>query len=630
MIKLPFFRFTAALVLTATLVHASAITAHLANLDSPDYAVRQSARLDLRQTLVDAKPADQRAFEQELIAQLTPDTAFATRDWTIRMLELVGTTRAVKPLATLLRDPDPRIRDNARRTLAAIPSSSALKALAAALATAAPADQPAYIDALAYRGESGAVRPLATVLKSGPLVSASTAATALGKIGGRSAHTALKNRHATATGPLLADIERALITAGLTDRKLAATLALTGQSPTIRTAAFTQLTALDRHAASTALQTALADSAYARRDVLIEAAIASPLRDEIIAQLTTLPPADQSVVLGAIADQRLTAYEGDVLTLLPTATAAQKPLIISTLGIIGSDQSYAPLYQLYLADNRDRVVADALSRLNAPSADQALLQTAAGNGPTEDRVSALRLLVLRNPVGVTPLINQLAQPGSDPALRQAAFKAMEVVGDTHSIDQLLNLVLAADPLKRAAQGSLKKLSDSMGVPDYLWANHYAPALLAASTDDARRGVLEILDGISGSAAATYVESLLLSPHALRDDALTVLNRWSDISAGPVWLALTRTSVAPADQAAAQAALLRLLSSPRVTGDDAEKVSVAAQALTQIKDPAFRQAVLATYAEKLSRDTVKALPKAFKPLLNDPLIAPSVQSILDNL
>ena len=620
----------AATLAIATTAHASDISALIGNLNSSDYALRQTARLELRQTLVDARASSQRAYEKELLQHIGSDTPFATRDWNIRMLELIGTKTAVTPLAALLNDPDPRISDNARRTLAAIPSSSAISALAKALAKASPADQPAYIDALAYRGESSAVRPLTVILKSSEPASASHAATALAKVNGRSARSALKSRHATATGALKTDIERALIEAGLTDRKLAATLALSGQSPAIRTAAFAQLTTLDRKAATKVLQTALTDPATARRDVIIKAAISSQLRDQVITQLATLPPADQTVALGAIADQRLTTTEADVLALLVSATEAQKAIIIRTLGFIGSDQSYAPLYALYLADNSDRTVSDALARLKAPSADKTLLQAARGTGPIEERVSALRLLVLRNTNGVTPLINQLAHPGHDPAIRQAAFKAMEIVGDTKSVDQLLAIVLATDSLKRPAQGSLKKLSFSIAVPDYLWTNHYQPALAVAPSNEARQGVLEILDGISGPAAASYVESLILTDHPLRADALTILNRWSDISAGQVWLALAKKSSKKTDQTAAKNGLKRLISSNRVTGGDANKVNLSAQSLTQIKDSEFRKAVLKNYEGKLSRDTTRELPKAFKPLLNDPTLAAESQAILDNL
>jgi hypothetical protein len=623
--------FSAALWALASTVSASDISAYLANLDSNDYAARQTARLDLRQELVDAGFFRRRAYEKELLQFVGPTTPWETRDWTIRMLELIGGKSSVKPLAALLQDPDERIRDCARRTLSAIPSSSALRALETTLTAAAPADQPAYIDALAYRGQSSTVRALSTILDSGAPAPASHAAVALGKISGRSAQAALSRRHTSATGPLKTEIERALIEAGLTDAKLAHTLALSGQSAAIRTAAFRQLTSLDRSAATKVLQTAMTDPSFSRRDLLIKAAINSAIRDEVIAQLATLSETDQAVVLGAIADRRLSSTEANVLALLPHASATLQPTIIRTLGVIGSDQSYDPLYTRYIANNRDRDVAEALSRLNAPSADEKLLASASGSGQTDDRVSALRLLVLRNTTGVTPLLNQLAQPEHAAALRQAAFKGMEVVGDTASVSQLLTIVLAQDSLKRQAQGSLKKLSVSIGAPDYLWKEFYAPALDAAADNDARQGVLEILDGISGEASAAYVQSLILTAHPLRADALTVLNRWSDISAGSVWLALANHDHAtPADHTAATTGLKRVISSKRLTGGGAPQVKLAARAITQIASPEFTQAVLSAYEGRLDRDTSREFPKSFKPLLQDPALAPQIQAILDRI
>lgn len=621
--------FSAALWALVSTASASDISAHLANLNSTDFAARQTARLDLRQELVDAGFFRRRAYEKELLQFVGPATPWATRDWTLRMLELIGGKSSVKPLTTLLNDPDPRIRDCARRSLAAIPSSSALRALEVALTQAAPADQPAYIDALAYRRDVSTVRPIATVLSRGELTPASRAAAALGKISGRAARNALADRHATATGALKTEVERALIEAGLTDSTLAQTLARSGQSPAIRTAAFRQLTSLDPSAATKVLQTAMTDPAFSRRDLLIKAAISSALKDQVISQLATLTETDQAVVLGAIADQRLTSAEADVLALLPHASTTLQPTIIRTLGVIGSDQSYAPLYTRYVANNRDRDVAEALARLNAPSADAKLLAAAGGNGATDDRVSALRLLVLRNTTGVTPLLNQLAQPTHAPAIREAAFKGMEVVGDTASVTQLLAIVLAQDPLKRSAQGSLKKLSASIGAPDYLWENHYAPALVMAGSDDARRGVLEILDGISGEAAAAYVQSLILKPHPLRADALKVLNRWSDISAGPVWLALAKQNNV-ADLTTATTGLKRIIGSNRITGGADARVKLAAQAVAQISSLEFRKDILSNYEGRLDRDTAREFPKAFKPLLSDPILAPPIQAILNRL
>ena len=119
--------------LLAAPAQASSITASLNDLNADDFAVRQTARLDLRQTLVNASPSELKTLERELLANIGSEHDWATRDWTLRMLELVGSKAAVKPLTGLLRDEDPRIRDLARRALGAIPTRAAAAALEKAM-----------------------------------------------------------------------------------------------------------------------------------------------------------------------------------------------------------------------------------------------------------------------------------------------------------------------------------------------------------------------------------------------------------------------------------------------------------------------------------------------------------------
>ena len=199
----------------ATSLAASDVTAHIANLNSTDYEVRQAARLDLRQTLVSASSRDLKNLEAELFSAIGPDRDFATRDWSIRMLELIGTSAAVAPLTELLDDADPRIADLARRALSALPSTRADAALEKAALAAAPSDQAGYADSLAYRGKPRARGELAVLLEAG----SPDAALALGKIASRSSRSALLKAHATAEGDQKAAIELALIDAGLSDRR---------------------------------------------------------------------------------------------------------------------------------------------------------------------------------------------------------------------------------------------------------------------------------------------------------------------------------------------------------------------------------------------------------------------------
>lgn len=75
----PTLLFTASCLLASTL-SASDISAHLAQLNSTDYDARQAARLNLRQTLVNASSRDLPSYEAELIEAIGSDRDFATRD----------------------------------------------------------------------------------------------------------------------------------------------------------------------------------------------------------------------------------------------------------------------------------------------------------------------------------------------------------------------------------------------------------------------------------------------------------------------------------------------------------------------------------------------------------------------
>ncbi|MCC5023252.1 MAG: hypothetical protein J6386_10900 [Candidatus Synoicihabitans palmerolidicus] len=356
----------------------------------------------------------------------------------------------------------------------------------------------------------------------------------------------------------------------------------------------------------------------------------SDLSDQVVTRLSELSTTEQTVVLEAIADLRLSKYEPAVLALLADATPELKPLVVRTLSMVGADASFQSLLDLYLANRRDRAVAAALARLNTPSTDQKLLSTVRGKGGLEERVAALQLLALRNRVGIIPILNEFGRVGTEPELRTAADKGMEVVGDTESVRLLLSVVLSDDSLKRAAQGSFKKLSANLSVPDFLWNDFYAPAMAAADNDDRRRDVLAILDGNSGPAAAGYLQKLILENHPLRADALNSLRRWTDISGVDAWLVIaTAEGATETDIAAAKQGMIRLVGSTRVTGGYPAKVERAVAALRAfLTDSIFKRALLRTYDRKLYWQTRVQISRLFPEFLSSPDIRIEVQELLD--
>ncbi len=609
------------------LLSASEISASIDGLNADDYALRLESRLSLRQTLVDASQRDLKAFEKELLAAAGAEQDWATRDWCLRMLELVGTKAAVRPLAALLQDPDPRVADLARRALSANPSRRAGSVLEKAMLKAPAAERGAYADALAYRGDRGAVRELAAVLKTGE----ADAALALGKIGGSTAERALRRAHADAEGPLQAAIEEALLDSGLDQVKLLAQLAESGASEGIRVAAFERLLTVNTKAGQELLDQALANAEAPEHAAFVRAAMASELSDGLVAQLATLAEADQVIVLDAIVELHLSRYETAVLGVLADSSETLRPVVVRTLGQVGSEASFQPLLELYLANDRDREVTAALARLQAPATDAGLLKTLQGDGALSDRVAALRLLAVRNTAGVTGLVNGYTGTEFAPELRSAAFRAMELVGDAESVRLLLAVVTGPDsPVKRQAQSSLKKLSANLAVPDYLWTEFYAPALQAAANDDRRRDVLAIVDGNSGPAAAEALQAWVLEDHSLKAAALNALRRWTDISGVDSWLAIAEAPAATAaDVTTAKQSILRILGSTRTTGSFQEKVERSVAAMQAFADDAdFKHKLLAIYNDKLAWQTRVHLLRLFPAFLEDPEIATEVQTLLD--
>lgn len=91
---------------------------------------------------------DARAVETALIESLAQATPAARRE-VLWLLSEIGTSRAVKPIAAWLTDPD--AREAARCALTRIPSSKATGALKAALRNAPPEFSPALAYSIAAR-----------------------------------------------------------------------------------------------------------------------------------------------------------------------------------------------------------------------------------------------------------------------------------------------------------------------------------------------------------------------------------------------------------------------------------------------------------------------------------------------
>lgn len=609
----------------STQVWGADIQQYITQLESDDYEARKMARVELSQAIAEAEGAERAAMEADLIAVIDDAHSFAVRQWSIRVLELFGSEASVLPLAQLLIDSDPNIRDAARMALQLNDSAQATAVLENAVRKGLVEDKPGYVDALAYRGAPSSVPVVAALLDADDETLAQLAATALGEIGGDAAVRALVAKHASAAGDLKERVELALVDCELTDARLATSLAQSGVSTAIRYAAFTQLMQLDSAKASDLLAAANTD---AKSWMLPAAMQSASLQAAVVKQLSMLSEADQIVVLGTIQDSALSQYETEIWPLLGAESKAVVDKAAETLGLVGTDKSFEKLYAFYQKNTGNEAAKTAMVHLKAPAADAQLLANAK-SGSADEKLSAIKLLTLRNSPGALELMNQIAKGSSDAKLRQAAFKSLELIGTIESVQILLDVILEGGASTRAAQGSLKKLSVSMAKASTLWRNHYQPALKSAGSDAQKKSILVILDGVSCGAAAGYLQGLITSNSSLRSDALRSLSRWSDVSAGAVWLKLmSAPNASDADIAAAQKGIKRILSQKSVAGSEAAKSDLAAKAVQQSPDAAFKDVVLSVYeGAKLGHKMKRALRKSFKTIQDDPDVGERVKAFL---
>ena len=133
---------------------AAAVQPLAALMADADFELARKARRALYRVVREAgHPAaarQRRAVERELIPLLS-STPAPVRRHLVWMLSEIGSSRAIKPMAALLADPE--VREDARCALTRHPAPSAATALKAAFATAPEDFKYALAESLRQRGE---------------------------------------------------------------------------------------------------------------------------------------------------------------------------------------------------------------------------------------------------------------------------------------------------------------------------------------------------------------------------------------------------------------------------------------------------------------------------------------------
>lgn len=440
--------------------------------------------------------------EQDLVATLQSSASVPQKCAACQKLRVIGTARCVPSLAALLGEE--RTSHAARYALEAMPCPEAGAALREAAGTTPGAIKAGLIDSLGWRHDVEAVPLLVPLLSDADVTIASSAASALGRIGGRDAIAALsaaRDKVALAVQPvvfesLLQCAERLLADKDASD---AAALyrSLCGEqfSPQVRAAAWRGVALADAEQRVDLVAKALSGNDAVLRVAAIQ--LVRELSDPQVIEAcrrhwASLPAESQMAVMDAHRKRGAEA--------LPTVCAA-------------TESSHLAV----------RVAAwQALAELNAPATIPALAQAAADGEPDERAAARDTLARMTGAAVGEALLDEINK--AEPPAKAELLRVLGDRGEAGAVNVLLKYAGAdAEPLRLAALDSLRKLAADDSIAPLL-------ELVGKSRDDADlepvRNALYAACQASGhkdAAARRVVEAMGPAPAARRRLLVTLLS-----------------------------------------------------------------------------------------------------------
>jgi HEAT repeat protein len=370
---------------------------------------------------------------------------------------------------------------------------------------------------------------------------AEAAAIALGKIGGEQARQLLLSALGTASPELAPVLQENLLVTGV-DPASAQALVEGGANPAVRAGAYRLLLESDPARAKSLLSAILDDPEFTGRDAILRLAVTAgsgEMAAELLENLDELREQDQPIILGGISDTGRAEFEPRMAQLYQTSeNAAVKSVALECLSAIASKDSLPLLLEVYETQGgrSQELAAQAISTVEAPEFDQQLLREAAAGEPAQ-RVRAIRLLGLRNPAGTTEFINTILAGQAEGEVLRAALEITQIIANLDTLRILIDLVHANQDnstLQKDVLLQLKRATLRAASPAEAWNAVFEPALQNASSDEARRSLIMILDCAASEGTLDYLKNTAASDNALlRQAAVRNLMRWQEFRLGPV-------------------------------------------------------------------------------------------------
>ncbi|TWT84183.1 HEAT repeat protein [Planctomycetes bacterium CA13] len=490
--------------------------------------------------------------EQPLIELLASDAPKADKAITCKKLAVWGSENAVPELAKLL--PDPELTSWARIALEAIPGDAADQALLEALEITEGRILIGVVNSIAFRKSTGAIEKLTDLLSNQDVGVASSAAVAIGKIGGDAAAETLlatmadsnsELKSAAAEGVIL--IAETTLAAG--DNVEAVKLydsVRQSDVPKQRIVEATRGAILARGADGVEL---LVDQLKSDDRVMLNIGLATAREltsdgttDELVKSLDQLDPFRKGLLILAIADRGDDSVIPAMSELSKSSDVSVRVAAIAAIQSIGDVSCVDTLLDSVNAENAE--VADAakmaLANLSGEDVDAAI----ADRVEDSDLREAVIELIGKRRIAAVPALLKAAND-ADASVRSAALSALGQVASINDLSVLIDRV--NDPKNSAdAEPALDALRAAcVRMPDRdLCAEKLTTAMDNAS-QTTKIAFLEVLAGMGGSKALETVGDAANNGNPkLQDAASRLLGGWMTIDAAPVLLELANKADNP--------------------------------------------------------------------------------------
>jgi len=542
-------------------------------------------------------PGDADRLAGNLALLLAMDATPDAKRFVCRQLEILGSPESVSALSALLLDEE--LSDMARYALEAIDDASAGQALLEALRQSEGRIQVGVINSLGSRADEAATLELVKRITDADVAVAEAAISALGRIGGEEAVTALARGRKNVSAPLRAHLmdtwlssADGFLASGQSDRARAIyeSAYVSNEPIWIRVAAFAGLVATD---SSRAVQRVLNELAGPQPE--LQAAALGCVREltgveatqGFVDLLLQLPAEQQAQLLAALGDRGDRAALPSVMTAIESENQKIRTAALRALGMLGDAEAVSQLarFAAQATGAEQEAARTSLAILRGTEVDGAI-RNLMTDADAKTRAELIACLGPRNAVWAVEMLKESVR-GPDARIRVASLKALGELAGQDDMRILVGLLFQAtsaeelDAVSKTVLATSYRISDSERRVEDLVA-----ALSLADVPDTRIPVMELLSRIGGPTAMAAVGSLTQDDDAtVSDAAVQALADWSGRDAMPSLLEIVRTSDNPEHRVTALQGYVRLLRrmSPRTSEDLLRQYQEAFALATRVQE-----------------------------------------------